>query len=816
MERLRQDLHFGVRMLLRHRSFTMIALVILALGIGSNVVVFSLVRTMFYKRLAVPGADRLVEMAATRLNGGGNLPMSLTQFRYIRDHAHTLSDVAAHYSNAPVNFVDNGDSREINGSVVTRSFFPLLRLTPALGRFFLPGEDVAPGRDAVAVISYRMWQREFGGDTGVLGRSIRLNGTAFTVVGVAPRGFDGVSGGGLATEVWMPSAMFPVGYRYCDALTDPDCTIVRVIGRLAPGATVRGARSEVDGLASQLARTYPDIYRERGITVDALQGAVRALGESEARVPILLAASVAAVLLIACANLAGLLLARSLTRAREVGIRLALGAARSRIVRQLMTESLLLGLLGGGLGLLLAVWARDLLGGFYAFNTEGQRANFTLEIDGAAVMFAMVVSVGTVLVFGLVPALQATRRDVVPALKNGASGPRASWLRGALVIAQITGGIALTVGAGLLLRSVSNIYRGPGFNPDGVVLLRLRPSLVAQAPGRAEAFQREVIQRLERLPGVIAASPAIYPPLPGWGGLLSAWLPGQQPARGQAGFHTYVNAVGPGYLRTLELPLLAGHDFTDRDRKSTPRVAIVNEVVARRLWPSGTAIGGDVVIEGTPYRVIGVAAAAQYHTSGASPDPLVFVDYWQQDDVGQRAIDSRTHVRVAGEAARMLPMVKREVLSVDPTVPISEDRPLTDWLAYSFRPVRATAAAVSAFAALALLLSVAGLYAVISAAVEQRTREIAVRMALGAARRDVGMLVLRQAVVLTILGIAIGIGAALAGGHLLSAYLYDVGSHDPAAIATAVCVLGVTALVAAYVPARRAMGVEPIRALRTE
>ncbi len=277
-----------------------------------------------------------------------------------------------------------------------------------------------------------------------------------------------------------------------------------------------------------------------------------------------------------------------------------------------------------------------------------------------------------------------------------------------------------------------------------------------------------------------------------------------------------MNAVGPGYLRTLELPLVAGRDFSDRDRKSTPRVAIVNEIVARRLWPSGSAIGGDVVIEGTPYRVIGVAAAAQYHTSGALPDPLVFVDYWQQDAVGQRAIDSRTHVRVAGEAARMLPTVKREVLSVDPTVPISEDRPLTDWLAYSFRPVRAIAAAVSAFAALALLLSVAGLYAVISAAVAQRTREIAVRMALGAARRDVGVLVLRQAAGLTILGIAIGIGAALAGGHLLSAYLYDVGSHDPAAIATAVCVLGVTALVAAYVPARRAMGVEPIRALRTE
>lgn len=816
MERLRQDLHFGVRMLLRQRGFTLAALVILALGIGSNVVVFSLARTMFFKRLAVPEADRLVEMAATRANGDGNLPMSLTQYRYVRDHARTLADVAAHYSNAPINLVHNGDSREINGSVVTGSFFPLLRLTPALGRFFLTGEDAVPGRDAVAVISYRLWQREFDGDPGVPGRSIRLNGTTFTIVGVAPRGFDGVSEGGLATEVWMPSAMFRVGYRYCDALADPDCTIVRLVGRLAPGATVQDARTEVDGLAAQLAIAFPDLYRERGIRLDALQGAARHVGEDEARVPILLAASVAAVLLIACANLAGLLLARGLARTREFGIRLALGAARARVVRQLMTESLLLAVLGGGLGLLLAVWAKDLLGAFYAFTEEGQRANFTLQIDRAAVVFTMVTSIATVLAFGLLPALQATRRDVVPALKNGATGARASRLRGALVVAQITGCIALLVGAGMLLRSVSSIYRGPGFNPNGVLLLRLRPSLVAQSPERAAAFQRDVIQRLERLPGVVAASPAVFPPLPGWGAESPAWLPGHRPARGQTGFRTFVNAVGPDYLRTLQLPLVAGRDFTDRDRKDTPHVAIVNETVARALWPAGDALGSMMVIDGEAYSVIGVAAAAQYHTSGVPADPLVLVDYWQQDAVGTSPIDSRTHVRVIGDAARMLPIVKREIMSVDPAVPISEDRPLTDWLGYFFRPVRAAAAAVAFFAALALFLSVAGLYAVVSTAVAQRTREIAVRMALGADRRDVGLLVIRQGIRLVAAGIAMGIGAALAGGRLLGAYLYGVGTHDFAAIVAAVCALGVTSLVAAYLPARRAMGVEPMRALRMD
>jgi putative ABC transport system permease protein len=815
MERLRQDLQFGVRMLLRQRGFTLAALAILALGIGSNVVVFSLARTMFFKRLHVADADRLIVMAATHVNGDGSLPMSLTEYRYVRDHARTLSEVAAHYSNAPLNLVDNSDSREINGSVVTGSFFPLLRLTPALGRFFLPNEDAAPGRDAVAVISYRLWQREFAADAGVLGRSIRLNGTAFTIVGVAPRGFDGVTEGGLATEVWMPSAMFRVGYRYCDASTDPACTIVRVVGRLAPGVAVRDARAEVEGLASQLAIADPEHNRERRIRVAPLQGAAPELGADEARVPILLAASVAAVLLVACANLAGLLLARGLTRTREFGIRPAPDRKSTR-VRQLLTESLLLGVLGGGLGLLLAIWTKDLLGGFYAFNVEGQRANFTLEIDRAAVLFAACISVLTVLVFGLVPALQATRRDVVPALKNGASGARASSLRGALVITQITVCIALLVGASLLLRSVSSIYRGPGFNPDASCCPGLRPSLVAQTPGRAEAFQREVIQRLQRLPGVVAASPAQFPPLPGWGGQSPAWLPGQQPPPGQTGFRTFVNAVGPDYLRTLQLPLLTGRDFTDRDRKGAPRVAIVNETVARTLWPSGDAVGSEFVIAGDSYRVIGVAAAAQYHAAGAPADPLVFVDYWQQDAVGTTAIDSRTHVRVAGDAARMLPIVKREIMSVDPTVPISEDRPLTEWLGYFFRPVRATAAAVAFFAALALFLSVAGLYAVVSTAVAQRTREIAVRMALGAARRDVGLLVLRQGLRLTMAGIATGIGAALAGGRLLGAYLYGVGTHDAAAIGAAVCVLGLMSLVASYLPARRAMGVEPMRALRQD
>jgi putative ABC transport system permease protein len=816
VEKFRQDLRFGIRMLSRHRGFTAAALLMLALGIGANVVVFSLAETMYFKRLAVGDADRLVTVFGAIAGRRSDLAVSLNEFRYVRDHARTLSDVAAHYSNAPINLVDRGDSREINGSVVTASFFQILRLNPTIGRFFLPTEDTVAGRDPVAVISHSLWQRQFDADPGVLGRAIRLNGTLFTVVGVAPPGFAGVSPGGLATEVWIPSAMFHVGYRYCDALADPDCRIVRLLARLSPTASVRDAATEVTGLAAQLAAASPAANRDRGMSVAALVGATQELGADEARVPMLLAAAVGAVLLIACANLAGLLLARVMTRTREFGIRLALGASRARVVRQLMTEGFLLALLGGALGLLVAFWAKDLLGNFYAFNSEGQRANFTLDIDARAAAFTIALSLLTVLVFGLVPALQATRPDVVPALKDSAATMRASRLRGALVVAQVTCCIVLLSGAALLLRSMTNIYRGPGYDPNGVVLLRLRPSLVAQAAGRAESFQREVISRLQRLPGVVSASPAWYAPLPHWGGESPLWLPGRPPASGQPAYLTWMNAVGPGYLRTIELPLIAGREFDEGDRKESPRVAIVNEVVARALWPDGSGLGSQFVMDGKQYRVVGIVKAAQYHVASAAPQPFVFTDYWQMDGVGTVPIDSRTHVRVTGDPRRMLPLLRREILAIDPSVPISEDRLLTEWLDYSFRSVRATAAATAVFAILALLLSVIGLYAVVAATVTHRTKEIALRIALGAARGDVGRLVLGQGLRLVLGGIAAGAVATFGATRLLTAYLYGVGAHDPAAVMIAAGVLGVTALGASYIPARRAMAVDPIQALRAE
>jgi putative ABC transport system permease protein len=810
-----QDLRFGLRMLRRQRAFAIAALLVLTLGIGANVVVFSLIQTMYFQRLPVPGADRLLTVFASRPGTGEDRPLSMAEFAYVRDHARSFESVAAHYSSAPINLVDRGDSREINGSVVTASFFEVLRLRPALGRFFLAEDDRVAGRNAVAVVSHAMWQRRLDADPAVLGRTLVLNGTAFTIVGVAPRGFAGVAPGGLATDVWLPSAMFRVGYRSCDALHDPDCRIVRLVARLAPGVEMRTAQADVATLGAQIAAAAaePD---DRGRTIAAapLQGARLQLTADEASVPILLAAAVAAVLLVACANLAGLLLARGLARRREVAVRFALGASRARVFRQMLIEALLLATAGGVAGLVAAYWCKDLLAAFYAFNTEGQRANFTLELNGVTLAFTAAVSCATVVAFAVLPALRATRRDVVAALTHGVAASPAMRMHGTLVAGQVACAVVLLSASALLAQSVANIHRGPGYNPAGVLLLRLRPSLVGQTPARAAAFQRSVIERLRHVPGVIAAAPAAYPPLPGWGPSLTLWRAGSIPASPDAAYRTAMNAVGPDYLRAIELPLVAGRDFDDRDTQGAPRAAIVNEVVARVLWPGEDAIGSGLIMDGITYRVVGIVKAAQYHASAAAPGPLVLVNYWQTDDVGKRAIDSRTHIRVSGSVASMLPLIRREVVATDPTVPISEDRPLDEWLEYFFRPVRATAAAVSAFAALALVLSVLGVYAVVAGIVTQRRREIALRMALGADTGHIGRWVIGQGVMVAGTGALAGAAAASLSARVLSAYLYGVSAHDLGALAGASGLLGLTALAAAWIPARRAATINPIVALR--
>jgi predicted permease len=488
-------------------------------------------------------------------------------------------------------------------------------------------------------------------------------------------------------------------------------------------------------------------------------------------------------------------------------------------VRQLLTESLLLSLIGGVAGLLVTVWARDVLLAFYTVNSEGQRTYFSLDPDPRIFAFLLAVSVAAAIVFGLVPAVEASRPDVLPALRDeGSAGYVRSRLRDVLVVGQVALSLVLLVGAGLLVRSLASVYAGPGFDPRPIVLLRLRPSLVAQSAAQAKSFQEEVIRRLEVLPGVVSASPAFYPPLPGWDRHeTDAWLPGQAaPSRGDPAFQSNYNIVGPRYLQTLGVSLIEGRDFDARDRLGSPDVAIANETLARHFWPGESAVGRTLMVNGRPTRIVGVARTAQYRAAGEPARPFLYVNYWQHRSIDREPVDSRTHVRVTGDARTMLPAIRREIVSVDPNVPISEDRPLTEWLDYSFLSVRAAGTLLACFSALALFLSAIGLYGVLASAVSQRTREIAIRMALGAGRSDVAKMVVRQGATLALIGTAIGLAAAFASARLLASFLYGIGEHDVFTTLAMPAILLMVALLASYLPARRATRVDPMAALRYE
>ena len=772
--------------------------------------------TLYLKTLPAPEPSRLVEVYQAR-NGNEYFNLSFPDYLFYREHSRSFSGLAAHYSHAPINLMTPEASREINGSVATASYFEVLGLKPRLGRFFTLEEDRVPGRDPVAVISSGLWQREFGGDPRILGRTIRLNATPFTVVGVAPPDFHGVPLGGLSTDVWIPSAMFRVGYRYCDAF-QRGCNVVTMIGRLAPGRSVADARRELDLEARQLEAAYPETNRGRGLLVIAARGVdPEYRREIGILAPLLLGLS-ALILAATCANLAALLLARASARRREIAIRTAIGASRGRLIRQLLTESLALSLAGGTLGVLIAFWAKDFVAALYAADSEGRSAYFGLSLDPAVLVFAAAIAVLTGVVFGLAPALHASRASLGAGLKGlaGSSGGRASRLRNGLVIAQVAISLVLTAGAGLLLRSLAGIYRGPGFDPRPIVLLRLRPSLVAYDADRAQEFQRAVVRRLDAVPGVVASSPAVMAPLPGWGERVAVWLPGKEPDVPEHALRTVSNRVGPRYFETLGLRLLAGREFGEGDRLGAPEVAIVNATLARTLWPGGDPLGRTIVVNGIAHTVVGIAPDAQYRNATEAPVPFLYASYWQLPTIDRAPVDSRLHVRVAGDPRAMLARIRSEIAAVDPDVPISEDRPLTEWLDYSFQAVRVASTVLMTFGGLGLALSAIGLYGLLTFSVARRTREIAIRMALGADAWRLARSVARRGVALVAAGVLLGAAAVIATARFVATLLFGVPPVDPLALTGAAGLLFAVAAIASYIPARRAAAVDPVAALRTE
>jgi predicted permease len=810
MASLAQDLRYGLRRIAATPLFTLAAIATFALGLGVTSAVLSLAHSIFLKPLQVPDASRVVVIDATIAARPPNAAYTLSypDYLYYRDHVRTFETIAAHYATSPMHVITPDGGVGITGSVATANYFTALRLQPAAGRFFTAEEDRVPGRDAVAVLSHHLWRSRFGADPSILEKPVRINGTTFTIVGIAPPAFRGVLGPQNAVDVWVPTAMIEFGYRYCNGFAQ-DCRIMSMVGRLADGVTIEDAQAEISLLARQVETAFPATNKGRGLIVRPARG-IR-MNEQTENKPILslVAGAAALVLLVASANVAGLLLARGLQRRKEMAIQRALGASQSRLVRQLLAEALLLSLAGGAAGLLVALWSTDVAREFF-------RVDLSLNWRVIALGFGIALATG--ITTGLGPALYATRGDAMPALKDegAGAGTRRTWMREALIVVQVAVSVVLLASSGLMVRSFLNVHKGPGFDPDRLIVPRLRPSLVGYSAERSWAFQREVIRRLEEVPGIVAASPANIPPLPLWGmGSADMQVPGStsDPARP---FEVATTPVGPRYFLTLGVPLVEGREFDDRDDANAPRRAIVNDTVARHFWPRGGAVGSVVTIAGQPVEIVGVVKTVQYLSVFAQPQPIAYFNYWQQDSSANWSHDSRTHVRVAGDAAAMVPTILNVIASIDPDVPASNSEPLSVRPNESFSALRAARAMFLIFGALTLALSAVGLYAALAFAVGQRRREIAIRLALGAERARVGRLVLYQGTVVVSLGLIAGLTIALGVGPVLAHMLYGVSPRDPLTLVAGPLILVAVALLAVWLPARRAMALDPLVVLRSE
>lgn len=808
---LLQDLRYGIRTLRKSPVLTAVAVTTIALGIAANVTVFSFVDALFLRSVPAKEPRRLVRILAPENDGEGRF--SYPEYAYLRDHAKTLESLAAHYSTAPLYVRANGETGEMQGAVVSSSYFPMLGLRPYMGRFFSSEEDAVPDRDEVAVVGYGLWQRIYSGAPSVLGQTLVINGKSFTIIGVTPPDFHGVEIGGTPNEIWIPTAMVRAGYRYCDGL-QPSCTILALMGRLKPGARIPEARAEIGGLLRRL-QTVATGYDERlGVSVEPAMG-ISGNREYFAVLARLLMTIGGALLMIVCANVGGLLIARGASRGAEIAMRTALGAARGRIVRQLLTESLLLAGAGGAFGAVLSLWTGKLLAGFYSVDSEGYRHLLDVRVDARVVLYSFAVTVSTGVLFGLLPALQGSRVDLISALRSGGSsiglGRRQS--RNLLVVLQVALSFALLAGAGLLVRSAARIESGTNMDVRGVLGLRLRPQLLHYSPAKAQVFTREAVRRLRELPGVESVSLAKGQGLVWGAGLRTRMaLPGRSYPKPEDEPVISFKQIAQDYFATLKIPFITGRDFNDSDRPGSPPVAIVNETLASRVAPDKLPLDQTILIEDKPYQIVGVVKDAQVRNAVEGPLPVAYLPFWQDEAL----IEARMCIRVTGDPAAALPMIRKTIASIDSEVPVTETMPLIEQVRGAYTDARVARAVLGCAALLGLLLSAMGLYGVISYEVSKRTKEIGVRMALGASRERVIRLFLWQGVGMILLGSLIGVVLALATTRLLASWLISVQATDPASFFVAAAVLLGVTLVAICIPARRAMRVDPMVALRYE
>ncbi len=796
------DLRLAVRALRQSPTFTSIAVLSLALGIGASTSVYSLVFTLFFAPpIGVDEPERLARICRLRSGQPEGHEISYAEYRYYRAHATLFTELAADGNVKWLTDTETGN--QLLTGVVSPSYFTVLGLRARAGRFFSADEDRAGAQSKVVVVSHAFWQRRFAGDARRIGGRLMLGMTPYTIVGVAPQTFAGSSAG------WAPDIYVPTHALFSDAdlarNTDEDLDL---IGRLEPGRTLAEAQAEMSVLAGRLAESDPGTHRGARLVVSKLRGLDPEARSDEARLPALLVTAVACLLVIACVNLAGLLQTRHAARSKEIAIRLALGAGRRRVVRQLLTESLLLSALGGAGGLIVAWWGKALLEAAYAREMfDGTRHLYPLTLDARAFVLTLVTAAATSVVFGLVPALHASRPVLVPALKEDASTLRRSRLRAIFLIVQVAVSIALLIGAALVIQSARTVRRNPGFDARHVAYFNINPARAGYRGDKAMQYANDVRRRLESVSVVESVSFSWVPP-PLWADTADLFLPGQQPVRSEDALKVPVNWVSARFFETLHMPVLHGRGFDERDVEQRRSLAVVNEALARRLWTDADAVGRTLLVNGRPFDVVGIVRYEGLRAGGDTARPYLFCS-----SAGRRQQGS-VFVRVKGDELAVLPTLRREILAVDATVPISQATSLSRVIANQEAAVPVAMGVLSFAGGVALLLTILGLYGVVALWVGQRTREIAIRVALGAKSGTIVRLVLLEGVRLVLIGLPLGVGAAIVAGRLLSSYLYGVSATDAATFSAITASIFGVAVFACYVPATRALRVDPVQVLR--
>jgi macrolide transport system ATP-binding/permease protein len=823
MDNLWQDLRAAIKRTIKSPGFTALAVLALALGIGANTAIFSLINGALLRALpGVQDPERLVTLERTQ-NGKVQYNFGYPDYLDYRDHSHSIAGLAAHCG-TPLSFA-NGATERLRGDLVSGNYFSVLGVKPALGRLIDPGDNNTPGGHPVAVLSYGLWVRAFGADPDVAGRSMKLNGYDFTVIGVAARNFTGTQTG-ASFDVWIPLMMqveaMPrtMGRNW---FNDRSAGWLGLFGRLKPRVSLEQAQADLSTTAGGLEQSYPDTNAGRGVSVLAGLGL-----DSDDRVSLrnflaLLLAVVALLLLIACSNVANLLLLRATSRRREIAVKLALGATRSRIVRQLLTEGLLLSVLAGALGLLLAPWTTQLIVAFQqpAYGLRG----VDVSLDARVFFFTTLLSVLTAIAFGLTPALQASKTNLVTSLKDGApsSGQRSSRLQSSLVVAQIALSLVLLIGAGLAVRTMRKaLTMDRGFDSKNMALMSMDLTIRGYSESQGRAFYEELLRRIDALPGVLSSSLAKTVPPNDWSDRLSVFLPGDEPppevlrARDDLGLRVDANRIAPDYFRTLGIPILEGREFASEDRVGATQVAIVNEKLAKQLWPGESAIGKLLSVPfwhdpRPPVQIIGVARNTKHRSLLEDMPLLVYLPELQVYD-GRATLVART----SGDPATLIPAIRDEVAGLDKELSLYSVKTMSEQIDSTLWQQRTAAGLIGIFGLLALALAAIGIYGVIAHWVAQRTREIGIRMALGADARDVMRMILSQGLVLALTGVAAGLAGAFVLTRLMSSLLYGVSATDPITFVLSSVVLVGVALGAGFVPARRATRVDPMIALRCE